>query len=203
MLEFTLAVFLLELTPGPNMAYLATVALSRGRRAGLLVTAGIAAGLSLHAVAGAAGLGALVHQQPALYELLRWAGVIFLVWLAIEGWTLTMENSPAKISSGSPQANLFWRGFWSNVLNPKSILFFVTVVPRFVPSAEGSHSARLALLGFIYVAVATAIHSTIVLAAATLQPWLVVGRRSIVTRRTLSVLLFGIALWLAWTTGRA
>ncbi len=202
MLEFTLAVILLELTPGPNMAYLATVALSRGRRAGLVVTAGIAAGLSLHALAAAVGLGALVQHQPALYELLRWAGVIFLVWLAIEGWTQTVENSPARISSRSPHINLFWRGFWSNAFNPKSILFFVTIVPRFVPSAENSHAVRLALLGSIYVTVATAIHATIVVASATLQPWLLSGRRSIVTRRILSVMLLGVALWLAWNTAR-
>src|SRR5829696_709515 len=61
-LEFILTVLVLELTPGPNMAYLATLALDRGRRAGLLATAGVAAGLSVHAIVAAFGLGVLISQ---------------------------------------------------------------------------------------------------------------------------------------------
>lgn len=75
MLEFILTVLLLELTPGPNMAYLATLTLDRGRRAGLLATAGVAAGLSVHAIVAAFGLGVLISQAPLLYNLLRWTGV--------------------------------------------------------------------------------------------------------------------------------
>ena len=70
-LEFILTVLLLELTPGPNMAYLATLTLDRGHRAGLLATAGVAAGLSVHAIVAAFGLGVLVSQSPLIYDLLR------------------------------------------------------------------------------------------------------------------------------------
>lgn len=201
MFEFALAVLILELTPGPNMAYLATVAVSQGRRAGLKVTAGVAVGLSVHAMASAVGLGILVHQQPVLYEILRWTGVLFLIWLAVEGWMQARENSPGKVPSDEG-GGLFWRGLWTNVFNPKSILFFVTVVPRFAATAELAQSARFALLGLVYVVIATAIHSAIVLLASTLQPWLTTGRRSTVVRRILAVALLVVALWLAWDTAR-
>src|SRR6476469_8357027 len=85
-LEFILTVLLLELTPGPNMAYLATLSLDRGRRAGLLATVGVAAGLSVHAIVAALGLGVLISQLPLAYELLRWIGVAYLLYLAWETW---------------------------------------------------------------------------------------------------------------------
>jgi hypothetical protein len=66
----------LELTPGPNMAYLTTLALDRGRRAGLLATVGVAAGLSLHAIVAALGLGVLISEAPLIYDLLRWIGCL-------------------------------------------------------------------------------------------------------------------------------
>ena len=73
-IEFLLAVTLLELTPGPNMAYLASLALTRGRTAGLIACIGVACGLSVHAVVTVFGAGTLIQQYPWLYETLRWVG---------------------------------------------------------------------------------------------------------------------------------
>src|SRR5437764_7691913 len=91
--EFILAVLLLELTPGPNMAYLAALTLDRGRIAGLLAVVGVAAGLSVHAIVAALGLGALIGKAPTVYEVLRWTGVAYLLFLAWEGWQPDTENS--------------------------------------------------------------------------------------------------------------
>ena len=74
LLTFVLAVLLLELTPGPNMAYLATLTLSRGRAAGLIATAGVASGLTVHAIVAGLGAGLLIQQYPLLYDMLRWIG---------------------------------------------------------------------------------------------------------------------------------
>src|SRR4029078_1543208 len=81
---FLLAVLLLELTPGPNMAYLATLALSRGRAAGLVATVGVAFGLAVHAIVAGIGAGELIQHYPLLYEVLRWIGVGYLLYLAWE-----------------------------------------------------------------------------------------------------------------------
>lgn len=201
-LEFILTVLLLELTPGPNMAYLATLTLDRGRRAGLLATAGVAAGLSVHAIVAAFGLGVLISQAPLIYNLLRWAGVGYLLYLAWEIWQSNGNDRPEV--AGAASGPLFWRGFFSNVFNPKSILFFISVVPGFI-QYDGNGSGLLieaARLGAIYVAMATTIHAGIVLLASQLRPLLMAGPGRKSVRRCLSLALVPVAAWLAWSTRR-
>jgi threonine/homoserine/homoserine lactone efflux protein len=185
------------------MAYLATLTLDRGRAAGLLAVVGVAAGLSVHAVVAALGLGALISQVPSIYEVLRWTGVAYILFLTWEGWQPNRENSPG-FASAAP-GSLFWRGFFSNVFNPKSIIFFVSVVPGFVHYESGDRSlpVQIALFGIIYVAIATVIHASIVMLASQLRPWLMTGSRQNSIRRILSLALVLVAAWLAWTTRRA
>jgi threonine/homoserine/homoserine lactone efflux protein len=202
-LEFILTVLLLELTPGPNMAYLATLTLDRGRRAGLLATAGVAAGLSVHAIVAAFGLGVLISQSPLVYGLLRWAGVLYLLYLSWETWR-SNANADREIAVAATRS-LFWRGLFSNVFNPKSILFFISVVPGFIqyePSGSGL-LAQAARLGAIYIVIATTIHASIVLLASQLRPLLIAGSRQKSVRRILSFALVLVAAWLAWSTRRA
>jgi threonine/homoserine/homoserine lactone efflux protein len=203
-LTFLLAVLLLELTPGPNMAYLATLAMLRGRALGLIAVAGVAFGLAVHAVVAGLGAGVLLQQYPLLYDIVRWIGVGYLLYLAWEGWQTEKENSPGRGDLAAMAGPLFVRGFLSNIFNPKSILFFVSVLPTFVGTAAGAAPLpiQMAVLGTIYVGVATAVHATIVLIAAQLRPWLVEGPRQKIVRRVLSVVLALVAVWLAWTTRR-
>lgn len=185
------------------MAYLATLTLDRGRRSGLLATAGVAAGLSVHAIVAAFGLGELISQAPLIYDLLRWTGVAYLLYLAWESWQSNAKERPemAAAASSSP----FWRGFFSNLFNPKSILFFISVVPGFIQyeSSASSLLAQAARLGAIYIAIATTIHASIVLLASQLRPLLISGARQKSVRRILSLALVLVAAWLAWSTRRA
>lgn len=185
------------------MAYLAALTLDRGRIAGLLAVVGVATGLSVHAVVAALGFGILISKAPAAYEVLRWTGVVYILFLAWEGWQPDKENSPGH--AGWSSGSLFWRGFFSNVFNPKSIIFFVSVVPGFVRLDSGGRSmpVQVALLGIVYVAIATIIHTAIVMLAGQLRPWLIQGSRRNTTRRILSLALVLVAAWLAWTTRRA
>jgi threonine/homoserine/homoserine lactone efflux protein len=201
-LEFILTVLLLELTPGPNMAYLATLALDRGRRAGLLATVGVAAGLSVHAVVAALGLGVLISKAPLVYDLLRWIGVGYLLYLAWETWQSSAKEHPDVAVAAS--SSLFWRGFFSNLFNPKSILFFISVVPGFIQyeSSKAGLLFQAARLGAVYVAIATAIHASIVLLASQLRPLLIAGAYQRSVRRILSLALVLVAAWLAWSTRR-
>jgi threonine/homoserine/homoserine lactone efflux protein len=201
---FVLAVLLVELTPGPNMAYLATLALSRGRTAGLVATAGVASGLAMHALVAGLGAGVLIQQYPLLYDVLRWIGVSYLLYLAWEGWRNEKEISPERTDLGIMAGPLFLRGFLSNVFNPKSILFFVSVFPTFIGTGPTAPSLpiQMTVFGTLYVGIATAVHGTIVALAAQLRPWLVEGPRQQTVRRVLSVVLALVAIWLAWTTRR-
>jgi len=201
---FLLAVLLLELTPGPNMAYLATLALSRGRVAGLIATAGVAFGLAVHAALAGLGASVLLQQYLLLYEGLRWIGVGYLLYLAWQGWRTDKETSPERADLAVVAGPLFLRGFLSNVFNPKSILFFVSVLPAFVATGPGALSlpTQMAVFGILYVAIATAVHGAIVVLAAELRPWLAEGPRQQTVRRSLSLVLALVAIWLAWTTRR-
>ena len=83
---FAVTCLVIELTPGPNMAYLAILSATKGRRAGFAATLGVALGLSIVGLAAVLGLTALIANSRMLYEILRWGGVVYLLWLAYEGW---------------------------------------------------------------------------------------------------------------------
>lgn len=202
LLAFAATCLVIELTPGPNMGYLAILSASAGRRAGFLATTGIALGLLIVGIASALGLTAIVTATPWLYEALRWAGALYLVWLAWEGWRGAEETSPGAARDGTDGAQYFVRGLVTNLLNPKAGLFYMSVMPAFM-LAERPVVTQAITLTVIYVAVATAIHATIVLLADAARPWLEDEARSTLVRRVLSALLFVIACWLLFATRRA
>lgn len=196
---YALTVLVLELTPGPNMAWLAVLSAGEGRRAGLSATAGVALGLLLIGVAAALGLAAVIARSDLAFETLRWAGTLFLLWLAWQGWQAGGETSPARLEKGGMRH--FWHGFALNALNPKAGVFYIAVLPEFL---TGSWPLAVQAVGLtlISVAVATLIHLTIVAMAGTARRWIedpVVNRR---VRRGLSLLLVAIAAWLFFTTAR-
>ena len=201
LLAFVLATTLIELTPGPNMGYLAVLTLSEGRRAGLAATAGVAVGLLGAGIAASAGLAAIVAASNLLYEILRWCGAAYLVWLAIEGW----REAPTEIAKPvepATHSHFFLRGLITNLLNPKAALFYLSVFPTFI-SDERSVLSQTAILLAVYVAVATIVHSSVVMAAGATRPLLQDHASTTRIRRVLSVLLVLVAAWFILTTHRA
>ena len=202
LLTFALTSLVIELTPGPNMAYLAILSASVGRRAGFAATLGVALGLLIVGLGAALGLTALIGNSRVLYQTLRWVGAFYLLWLAWEGWRGEAETSPGKTDGDfDDRARYFVRGLITNLLNPKAGLFYVAVLPTFVDDTRPL-AGQAITLSLIYVAVATAVHGIIVLLADAARPWLEDERRSTIMRRVLSLLLVGIAIWLLITTRR-
>ncbi len=192
---------MIELTPGPNMAYLAVLSASVGRRAGFAATAGVAIGLLIVGLGAALGLAAVISNSRWLYEMLRWGGAFYLLWLAWEGWRGEAETSPGTANAAPEASKYFMRGLVTNLLNPKAGVFYVAILPTFVDDARPL-LGQTVTLSVVYVAVATLVHGTIVLLADAARPWLEDERRSTMVRRVLSLLLVGIALWLFVTTRR-
>lgn len=197
-LAFALTSALVEVTPGPNMAYLAILTLAEGRRPGYAAVAGVALGLALVGLASAFGLAALVTASPVAYQLLRWGGVVYLLWLAWEGWR---GDGDAEVlaAPGSRLRLYFRRGLITNLLNPKAAVFYIAVLPTFSNPA-GAILQQTLSLSAIYVAIATTIHACIVTAAGAARRWLSDKRREQTARRTLSVALALVAFWFAWKT---
>lgn len=199
LLSFLLTALLVELTPGPNMAYLAIVSTAEGRKAGYAATLGIAVGLALVGCAAALGLAALLAASPLAFQLLRWAGALYLLWLAWEAWSAGGEVSPGQTAATQPPFRHFRRGLIVNLLNPKAALFFVAILPGFIDPAFPAAWQTL-VLSVTYVAIATAIHLTIVTLSAALRPWLTDADRQRTTRRIFALLLAGVAIWFLLTT---
>jgi threonine/homoserine/homoserine lactone efflux protein len=198
LLMFTLASVVIELTPGPNMAWLAVVAATEGRRPGYAAVGGVALGLLVVGLAAAAGLAAAITASPLLYHALRWGGVAWLLWLAWDGWR-DADDPPEAAPEGLRMVAYFRRGLITNLLNPKAAVFFIAVLPGFVSEPEAP-LGQTVTLSLVYVAVATLIHGLIVTLAGAARALLADPRRSRRLRRALSAALALIALWFAWTT---
>lgn len=194
---FALASTLIELTPGPNMGYLAIVALTQGRKAGYAAVAGVCLGLTLIGLLAAYGITALIQQSDLFYNGLRYAGIAFLFWLAWDGWH---GSGPEEDGTAGVRAQ-FLRGLTTNILNPKAAVFYVAVLPEFVDPTRPL-LAQTIVLTAIYVGIATLIHGLIVTLAASLKPWVTGGPRETFVRRSLSLCLAVFAVWFAISTAR-
>jgi len=202
-LAFAIAAIVIEVTPGPNMAYLAALTVSHGIRAGVTAVAGVALGLAIYGAVAAVGLAEIIQQSRFLYEALRWSGVAYLLWLAWEGWSAEPEAAPdAADGHGGTLRKAFRRGLITNLLNPKAGIFFIAVVPTFVTPATGHVMAQTVVLSAVYVAIATSIHLLIVILASRLGDVLSDPTRRRTIRKVLAVVLAAIAVWFAVTTTR-
>ena len=126
---FLLAMVLIELTPGPNMGYLALVSTTRGRMAGLLTVVGITIGLSLYLAVSIYGLTRTPLASPTVLWALKWAGVGYMLWLAIEGLLPPRATGPKVPIIPFAASRQVLRGIIANVLNPKAALFDVVILP--------------------------------------------------------------------------
>jgi len=198
-LPFLAAVALIELTPGPNMGWLAIVSLSQGRPAGLAAVAGITLGLTLWMTAAAFGLTEVVLLWPALYQGIRWAGVGFLLWLARDAWRGAGDGAAAAPVERRRRA-LFRRGLIGNLLNPKAALLYVVLLPGFMRPGHGSTLTQALTLGTLHVLVSVIVHATIVLTAARAGGALLTRAQGPGLRAAMALGLVAIAAWTAWET---
>lgn len=192
---FLTACLIIELTPGPNMGYLAVLSLNAGKRAGFATVAGITCGLSFIGFLAALGMAEVIAASPPLLTGIHICGVAYLFWLAWRSWHEDAELSPEIASA---DARYFRRGLITNILNPKAIVFYVVALPGFVDSAEHA-MAQAVTMTLISVTIATLVHSGIVLLAARLQTIIVEPKQRKNMRKISALLLALVALWLAFS----
>lgn len=197
---FLAAVILIELTPGPNMGYLAGLSAVEGRRAGLVTAAGITCGLLAYMLASVAGLTEVLRVNRPLYDLLRWAGVAYVLWLAIDAWR--GKEKAEDLRDGASDWTHFRKGLLANLLNPKAALFYVTLLPGFVQPGHASPLAQALILGGAHIVVSILVHGTIVLSSDGLARRLTLVGSSVVARRVFAIALVATAAWIALETGR-
>ncbi len=200
LLPFVAAALAVELTPGPNMFYITLLSARHGRTAGAYAIGGVALGLATIGVLAVYGFAALVAENALAYELIRWAGVGYLLWLAFESWRESRQPVTDKAEAGRG-GEYFTRGLITNLLNPKAFLFYLTVIPSFV-AASGAYRPQALTLTLVYVAIATLVHVAIVLGAGMLSP--VLSNPAWRTRLgyIFAALLALVAFWVAVNTAR-
>jgi threonine/homoserine/homoserine lactone efflux protein len=181
------------------MTYLALVAANDGRRAGFATVLGVALGLAVIGLIAALGVAEAIQASPLLYQGLRWAGVLFLLYLAWEGWT---QGTDVVAKSAPDHRTNFTRGLVTNLLNPKAATFYVAVLPTFIEDSRPVLPQTITLT-LAYVAVATLVHAAIVVLAGSFEAFVNDPRRERIARRILSALLALVALWFAWTTAES
>lgn len=200
-LSFIVTCIIIESTPGPNMAYLAVLSASDGRRAGFFAVLGIALGLLIVGVLAALGLAALISSSDLAYQLLRWGGIAYLFYLAWDGWKAEREISPHNIDERQQRQKYFKRGLIVNLLNPKAAVFYIAILPGFV-NASAPVIFQTLVLTLTFVVIATFVHLFIVTMAGIAQKFLHSRKKRLIVRRVLSLALVGIAIWFGFETAR-
>ncbi|MGA0595053.1 LysE family translocator [Enterovirga sp. CN4-39] len=163
---YTLACFVLFITPGPDMSLFLAKTITGGRRAGLLAMLGTMAGCCIHTVLAAIGVSALLAASETAFMVLKIVGAGYLLWLAVDA---VRHGSALRLRDTGRQELSAWRtfllGFGVNLTNPKIVLFFVTFLPQFVNPGNANAAGQLLFLGLYFVVFSTPLAALLVLGA--------------------------------------
>ena len=192
------------LTPGPNMVYLISRSICQGRAAGLISLGGVALGFVVYMLCAAFGLTALLLAVPYAYDAIRFAGALYLLWLA---WQAVRPGgrSPFQVKDlprDGPR-KLFLMGLLTNLLNPKIAVVYLSLLPQFIDPARGSVLGQALGLGTVQIVISVAVNALIALSAGSIAGFLV--RRptfALVQRWIMGTVLAALAVRMATETRR-
>jgi threonine/homoserine/homoserine lactone efflux protein len=173
----TLALFLLAalgllLIPGPAVLYIITRSVAQGRRAGLASVLGVELAGLTHAAAATLGLSALLLTSALAFNVVKYLGAAYLIYLGVRTFLAREESQQAQIPPSRSLSQLFAQGFLVNLLNPKTALFFYAFLPQFVNPARGPVAAQILLFGALFVLLAFCTDSLYALLGSTVGRWL-------------------------------
>lgn len=147
-LLFAFAALLLNISPGPDMLYVASRSAGQGLKAGIVSALGIGAGCLVHLFAAALGVSAVLTQSAEAFNVVKWAGALYLMYIGLQ--SVRSAGGRFVLNAGQPTLSLwalFRQGAITNVLNPKVALFFLAFLPQFVQPEKGNATAQIVGLG--------------------------------------------------------
>jgi len=199
---FSAAALVLTATPGPDMLLIASRSISQGRAAGFLTYAGIALGTYCHALAAALGLSQLFLAVPAAYEVIRWAGCFYLLYLAWK--TIRSEGTPFQPTSGLKQfsmARILCEGLATNLLNPKMALFVLALFPQFLQPEKGALTLQILVLATVLNGIGLGVNGAVILLSGHIRSRMTgLGRFRKLPQYLLATVFAGLACRLAFGT---
>ena len=161
------AALLLALTPGPGMFYVLARTLAGGRREGFHSSAGTFLGGLFHVLAAALGVSAILAASAVAFHSVKYAGAAYLVFLGVR--MIRTRNAEMAVDNTAPSDRAFRQGVFTEVLNPKTALFFLSFIPQFIVPGRGHVFFQFAALGFLSVSLNTAADLAVVSLAAPLE----------------------------------
>lgn len=172
---FATASFILLIIPGPAVLYIVNRSVSDGRKAGLSAVAGLSLGNTVHAIAAAAGLSAVLATSAAAFNAVKWLGAGYLIYVGVR----TLMQPATEIDPDQPGVSpkrAFTQGIVVNVLNPKVALFFLSFLPQFIKPELGRPGVQALALGMVFVAIGACTDSIYSLLASGLREVLLRGK---------------------------
>ena len=197
-IEFLLTTLIIVASPGTGVVYTLAAGLSRGGRASVLAAFACTLGIVPHLIAAMLGLAALLHASSLLFNLVKYAGVAYLLWMA---WQTIREKGAMKVETKT-DARSAWRivfdGIVINLLNPKLSIFFVAFLPQFIAADEAYPLARMLELSGVFMAMTFVIFAVYGLFAAAMRDH-VVSRPAVIAwmRRTFAAAFVALGARLA------
>jgi threonine/homoserine/homoserine lactone efflux protein len=163
---FALAALALIAIPGPNMVYVATRSMSEGRRSGFASALGLLTGTLMNVIAAAAGLSALIASSATAYDVLRYLGAAYLVFLGVKALRQRSSGEEARAPRPVSLARAYRQAIVVQLLNPKVALFFLAFMPQFVDPERGPVWTQVLVLGAILGSLGFLMDCTYAIAAA-------------------------------------
>jgi threonine/homoserine/homoserine lactone efflux protein len=201
LIAFMGATIALLFIPGPAVIYILNRSISDGRKVGLAAVAGLEVGDSIQALFAALGVSAVLATSAEMFNVVKWAGVVYLVFTGIR----TLMSRPSEVAAESSHVSLkqaFRQGILVNALNPKTGLFFLSIFPQFVDANASNAKSQSLVLGAVFVVLASIFNGTLSFMASSLRDLLLRGKSLYFIRRYVSGVLFiGLGL-LAVLAGR-
>ena len=196
---FLMAAVLLAMAPGPGMLYVLARSLAGGRREGVLSSLGTFVGGMVHVMAAAAGVSVVLARSALAFATVKYAGAAYLCFLGIR---MILDARKAERSlpaeAGVPARNPFWQGIATEVLNPKTALFFLSFIPQFVDRQSGHVFWQFLMLGTISVTLNTTADLIVTMFAGPLGNRIRSSARFRRTQRTATgAIMIGLGTYLA------
>lgn len=199
-LAFLGAALILAFVPGPDNVFVLTNSAIRGRAAGFTIVLGLCTGLLVHTTAVALGVAALFQTSQVAFNVLKYAGALYLVYLAWNAFRAPAEEIEQAADKTKTFRDFYFRGVIMNITNPKVSIFFLTFLPQFVNQNAGNVTLQLLALGGLFILATIFAFGLIAIFAAGIGSRLTRSTTAqTVMNKVAGVVFLGLALRLATT----
>lgn len=197
LLLYITSVVVLTLIPGPDLIFLITQGLTKGKKEAVFTALGLSSGCLFHTTLAAFGVSIIFQKSEIAFNILKIAGVIYLVYIAIKTWQ-TAKDFEIKADNAAKAG--FLKGVLMNILNPKVILFYLAFLPQFVPSNTTKICLYMFMLGLIFAVVAMIILPIIAIISSELNKIFLSNKKlMVIINKIGAVTIFALALFLAFS----